>query len=73
MVDLKEKLVDGDIYSYSWLPTKELWADIMKKEIKIPPSLEDIIMKNVMDLPKPLVNEVKAVGTDICMTNRRNR
>ena len=22
VVDLKERLVDGDIYSYSWLPTK---------------------------------------------------
>ena len=24
VVDLKERLVDGDIYSYSWLPTKDM-------------------------------------------------
>ena len=26
VTDLKERLVDGDIYSYSWLPTKSMWA-----------------------------------------------
>ena len=24
VTDLKEKLLDGEIYSYSWLPTKEI-------------------------------------------------
>ena len=28
LVPLKEQFVDGDIYSYSWLPTKNMWADI---------------------------------------------
>ena len=65
VVDLKERLVDGNIYPYSWLPTKYMWADMMTKEMKIPQALEDVIMKNVMDLPKPLVNKVKAVGTEI--------
>ena len=73
VVDLKERLVYREIFLYSWLPTKDMWADMMTKEMKIPPALEDVIMENVMDLPKPLVNEVKAVGTEICMTNIRNR
>ena len=73
MVYLKERLVDGDVYSYSWLPTKNMWADMMTKEMQLPLSLEDVILKNVMDLPKPLVNEVRAVGTEICMMNIRNR
>ena len=50
-----------------------MWADMMTKEMKLPSSLEDVILKNVMDLPKPLVKEVKAVGTKICMMNIRNR
>ena len=73
VVDLKERLVDGDIHSYSWLPTKDMWADMMTKEMKIPPALEDVITRNVMDLPQPLVNEVKVLGSEICMTNIRNR
>ena len=73
VVDLKERLVDGDVYSYSWLPTKNMWADMITKEMKLPSSLEDFILKNVMDLPKPLVNEIIALGTEIHMTNIRNR
>ena len=45
---------------------------MMTKEMNLSPALEDVIMKIVMDLPKPLVNEVKAVGTQILMTNIRN-
>ena len=56
VVDLKERLVDGDVNSYSWLPTKNMWADMMTKEMKLLSSLEDVISKNVMDLPKPLIN-----------------
>ena len=41
--------------------------------MKIPPALEDVITKNIMDLPKPLVNEVKALGSEIQITNIRNR
>ena len=63
VVDLKERLIDGDIHSYSWLPTKDMWADMMTKEMNIPRALEDVIMKNVMNLPKPMANEVRAVGS----------
>ena len=31
---------------------------MMTKEMKLPSSVEDVILKNVMDLPKLLVNEV---------------
>ena len=73
VVDLKERLVDGDIYSYSWLPTKNMWADMMTKEMMLLPALEDVFLKNDLDLPQPLINEVRAIGTEIRMTNIRNR
>ena len=73
LLGVDDYLFDGDIFSYSWLPTKNMWADVMTKEIKIPLALEDVITKNVMDLPQPLVNEVKALGSEIRMTNIRNR
>ena len=73
VVDLKERLVDGDIYSYAWLPTQCMWADILTKEMHLPPGLEDVFLKNVLDLPETTVNEVKAVGTEIRMNNIRNR
>ena len=73
VVDLKERLVDRNIFSYSWLPTKNMWADMMTKEMQLPPALEDVFLKNDLDLPQPLVNEVRAVGTEIRMKNISNR
>ena len=73
VVDLKERLVDGDVYSYSWLQAKSMWADMMTKEMQLPSSLENVILENVLDLPHPLINKVRAVGMDIRMTNIRNR
>ena len=73
IVDLKERLVDKDIFSYSWLPTKDMWADVMTKEMQLPPALEDVFLKNDLNLPQPLVNEVKVVGIEIRMINFKNR
>ena len=73
VVDLKERLVDGDVFSYSWLPTKDMGADMMTKEMQLPSALDNVFLKNVGDLPQPLINEVRAVGTEIRMTNIRNR
>ena len=73
IVDLKERLVDREIYTYLWLPTQEMLADVLTKEMKIPQALEEIILKNQISIPRPLMNEVKAVGTEIRMINIQNR
>merc|ERR1712082_399103 len=36
IVDLKKRLVDRDVYSYSWLPTQGMLADVLTKEMNIP-------------------------------------
>ena len=53
VVDLKERLTDGDIYSYSWLPTENIWADMLTNEKIMSPAPKDVIVKNIMNLPKP--------------------
>ena len=73
IVDLKERLVEKDIHSYSWLPTQDMLADVMTKEMHLPQALENVFLKNEFSLPQPLMNEVKAVGTEIRMINIRNR
>ena len=73
ILDLKERLIDKDIQSYSWLPTQDMLADVLTKEMPIPQALEDVILKNRMSLSQPLVNEVKAVETEVRMVNIRNR
>ena len=73
IMDLKERLLDGDIYMYSWLPTQEILADVLMKEMRIPQALDNVILKNKIFISQPLVNEVKAVGTEIRMVNIYNR
>ena len=73
LLDLKERLVERDIQSYSWLPTQNMLADVLTKEMQIPQALEDVILKNEISLSQPLVNEVKAVGPEIRMVNICNR
>jgi len=73
-VDLKERLVNREVTSYAWLPTSDMWADILMKEKKmIHPKLEDVLKKNVMDLGDTSVNKVLAFGQEVRMTNIRNR
>ena len=50
IVDLKERLVNGEISSYTWLPTQNMWADILTKEKQLPETLEDVLIRNIMDL-----------------------
>ena len=45
---------------------------MMMKEMELLSALEDVFQKNIMDLPMQLVNEVKAIGTEIRMENIRN-
>ena len=73
VTDLKERLLDGEVSSYSWLPTNNMWADMLTKEMEIPAPLEDVIKMNRMILPMPLENEVVAIGSEIRMRNIRNR
>ena len=73
IVDLKERLVDRDIHSYLWLPTQDMLADVLTKVMRLPQAPENVFLKNEFSLSQPLVNEVKAVGTEIRMVNIRNR
>ena len=71
--DLKDCLLEGDVSSYSWLSTRDMMADCMTKEMKMPESLEDVLLENKLTLNKPYMNEVRYVDGEIRMMNIRNR
>ena len=50
-----------------------MWADLLTKENKLTEALEDILIKNVIDIEDTLINEVKAHGQEVRMTNIWNR
>ena len=73
IADLKQRLIDGEIDSYAWLPTSDIWADILTKEKKIPLALENVFVNNRMSLGYTSVNRVMAFGQEVRMMNIRNR
>ena len=73
IMDLKERLLRGEIYSIAWLPTKDMWADMLTKEMKLPEALENILTRNVMNIKNNAINEVKAHGQKVRMSNIRYR
>ena len=73
VTELKDKLLEGDVLSYAWLPTEHMWADILTKEMRIPEALEKVLVENVMELPKTNINEVKAFDREVRIENIRNR
>ena len=50
-----------------------MWADLLTKENKLTEALEDILIKNVIDIEDTLINVVKAHGQEVRMTNIWNR
>ena len=72
-MDLKEQLLSGEITLIAWLPTKDMWADLLTKETKMPMALEDILARNNMRIENAFINEVKAHGQEVRMSNIRNR
>ena len=67
--DLKERLIEGDIYSYICLPTERMWADLLTKEKHLPQDLENVFLRNDMDLGGTSVNEVRSLDQEVRMEN----
>jgi len=72
-MNLKELLLSGEITSIAWLPTRNMWAHLLTKESKLPEALEDVLIRNVMDIEDTTINKVKAHGQEVRMTNMQNR
>ena len=62
-----------EITSIAWLPTRNMWTNLLTKESKLPEALENVLNWNVMDIEDTTINEVKAHGQEVRMTNIRNR
>ena len=56
IMDLKEILLSWEITSIAWLSTKDMWANLLTKETKLPKALEDIFIKNDMKIEDASIN-----------------
>ena len=71
--EMKEKLMDGEVKSYQWLSTKEMWADGMTKEIEMADGLRKLLQSGQCKIQKEEINKVIYENEKIKLLNIRNR
>ena len=71
--ELKDSLVEGYVRSYQWIPTKEMWADGLTKEMGMAEVLREMLKTGVCELGKSEVNKVEYEDEEIKRLNIRNR
>ena len=71
--EMKEKLMEGEIKSYQWLSTKEMWADGLTKEMEMAEGLRKLLKAGKCMIMKQEVNKVVCENEEIKMLNIRNR
>ena len=71
--EMKEKLRDGDISSYQWVSTKQIWADGLTKEMEMTEGLRKLLKEGKYEMVKEDINKVICENEEIKMLNIRNR
>ena len=71
--EMKERLIEGDVRSYQWIPTKEMWSDGMTKEMEMAEGLRKLLKTGSCEMKKEEVNKVIYENDEIKMVNIRNR
>ena len=70
---LKERLMEGDVKSYQWLCTKDMWLDGLTKEMEMVEGVRELMKTGVCGLQKKEVNKVVCERDEVRMVNIRNR
>ena len=73
VTDMKDRLYDGKIKSYSWLDGRDMVADVLTKEAKPHDDLKDITIGNRFRNAFAEDNIIKCVEGEIKLLNPRNK
>ena len=71
--DMKEKLREGDITSYQWISTKDIWADGLTKEKTMTDGVRKLLKEGKCETMTENINKVICNEEEIKMLNIRNR
>ena len=69
MTDLKQKLVDGDVSVYSWIPTKAMTADVLTKEGGDIENVLEVVRENLFREANSEQNMVVYSDSEMMMKN----
>jgi hypothetical protein len=67
---MKNVLYDGIVFSFSWLDSREMLADVFTKEVRHSDDLENLVKNNVFKLAQNTDNMVVCVAGEIKFLNR---
>ena len=56
--EMKDKLRDGDISSYQWVSTKNIWADGLTKEMSMTEGMRNLLKEGACDMVSKDINKV---------------
>merc|ERR1712082_496400 len=65
--ELKDRLKTGEIKSYQWIATKEMWADGLTKEMEMADGLRKVLREGMYDLKNEELNKVVCENEEIRM------
>ena len=71
--EMKDKLRDGEIDSYQWVSTKQIWADGLTKEMPMTDGVRNLLKNGKCDMVPEDTNKVICQDDEIKMLNIRNR
>ena len=54
--EMKDRLIEGEVTSYQWMPTDQMWADALTKELEIPEGLQKLIANGNLDMEDKELN-----------------
>ena len=71
--EMKDKLRDGEIDSYQWVSTKQIWADGLTKEMPMTEGVRNLLKNGKCEMVSKDINKVVCQNEEIKMINIRNR
>ena len=69
MQELKDKLRTSEVSLYQWIPTAQMWADSLTKEMEMPDGLERMMKKWECRLVEKEINKVICKDNEIRILN----
>ena len=71
--EMKDKLTEGEITSYQWVSTKDIWADGLTKEKSMSEGVRKLLKQGACSMVPQDINKVVNQNGEIKMLNIRNR
>ena len=67
--DMKDCLLDGEVESYQWISTNDIWADGLTKENELLVSFEEVLLDRKLVMRNNGINKVQSQDGEIRMAS----